>query len=250
MVTRFQLEDLYTRGKDFSVPGKDGEILELHLRKLNPQQQQRAVRAANAARIRMMQVLNRDPETDDDRLILEDRLTEMGGRQDLIDFLVKVEASLRHQAVEQEIASEEEWAKEGRIQALYDAWTVEMQAEYAKGPEQRSTESQELFDQLEEFAERVSARVKVLSDAYADELDELQDEEIRSKAMKVLLDRDAGTIWLKTYRDYQILYGVEDKETGDKLYTSIDQVLEVPPVLYGYYLDTINSSEIPTTDLK
>lgn len=250
MVTKFDIQDLYTRGADFKIPGPDNSFWDLHIRKLNPVEQKKAVRAANAARVRLMKVLTRDPETDDERLLLEEQLEDIGdgSRDDMIDFLVSANVTMKTQAIEQEVAADEKWEEE--IQALHDAWDEDVQADYALGPDERSAETQDIYDQLKEFADDVEKKVEGAKKIIRNDLEKLSDEDLREKVMKMLLERDAGMVWLKTFRDYQILYGIEDKETSERIYSSIEEVVSLPTELYTHYLHAIELITVPTLDLK
>ncbi len=253
MVTRYQVQDLYTKGVDFVVPREgEGEPWKMHMRKMNPQEQQRAVRGANAARIRLMKILDRDPVEDDDRLILEESVKDIGSgeRDDLIDFLIAMNHATRRIMLEQEIAAEDEWAKDDRLQALTDAWDAEMQIEFSKGEEERSTESQELFDQLGKYSDQVEDKLDGNDNVYRDELEVLNEDDLSLKVMRHILERDAGVLWMKVFRDYQILYGCEDRESKECLYDDIKQIASIPPGVYAIYLKAITDVSLPVVDLK
>jgi hypothetical protein len=248
VISRRSLEDLYQTGEMVDVsPAQDGSV-EVFIRKMGPSQQQTAVRKANAARIRVKQLANREEDDDQKLVILEevDKLTP----EDQITYLTEVEIASEKEKIEQELSEEEEWAEDGRLQALVDAWEDGLLEEWLKGEGERSQESEDVFNEMKRFADAVEEKMKARRDNARADIEEMTEEEIYQKVLDNYIDREAGLTWIKVFREYQILFGVEDPETHEKIYDNIEQVEMLPNELWAHYLAGIDRLTVPSLDLK
>ncbi len=249
VLNRLQLEDMYAQGMDFEIPhptDSESASVTVYIRKMNPNQQQRAVRKANAAQIKMKQLAEGDS---DELLIFQNEIDEMGGRDAWIEHLSTIHAAGERAKIEQEVSAEEEWAEEGYLQSMVDLWDDEMQLDYLKGDD-ASDETKRIWEQMQKFSSSVESKVEVIQKLKAEDYEQQSDDEIRALLLKDTLNRNSGMEWLRVYRDYQILFGVEDPDSHTKLYENINEVENLPLELYKVFVQGIASMSTPVTELK
>lgn len=247
-VSRHDIEELYSVGKKVNVAPEDHEPVEIFFRKINSSQQQKAVRKANAARVRLMQILNR-PDDDDEKLAMTGEANELT-REDKITYLAEIQVATYRPKIEQELSEEEEWASEGRLQALVDSWDDEAVLEYLKGEGERSLENQEIFDQMKKFSDTIDEKLETKRGNSTRHFEAMDDEQLLKDILKSYLERESGLEWLRVFRNHQILYGVENEETNEKIYSSISEVENIPTELYQIYLNAIEDISVPVTEVK
>lgn len=247
-ISRHDIEELYSIGQKVNVAPPGHDPVTVFFRKINSPQQQKAVRKANAARIRLMQVMNR-PDTDDEKMSIVGEVEELA-REDKIVYLTELQVATYRPKIEQELSEEKEWAEEGYLQSLIDAFDDEALLDYMKGDEERSVETQELFDQMKRFTDAVDGKLEIKRGNSTKHFEAMSDDQLTMAVTKSYLEREAGIAWLRVFRDHQILFGVENLETGEKIYSSIGDIDNIPTELYQIYLGAIEETSVPVTELK
>lgn len=249
-LNRLQIEEMYIQGTDLEVPNpSDPEGgYTLFIRKMNPNQQQIAVRKANAAQIKMKKLISSQDDPDE-LLIFENEVDEIGGREEHIEHISLIHAAGERAKVEQEVSAEDEWSEEGYLQSLVDSWTDEMQADLLK-EDDADPETKRIFEEMQRFSESVNTKVEVIQKLKVEELNSLSDGQVRLQILKDTIERAAGMEWLRVFRDYQILYGIEDPSNHERIYAKIEEVQALPLALYKIYVQGITDMSLPVTDLK
>ncbi len=133
-----KLADLYARGKPFLIAELDEETgapvdepVAVYLAKINPVQQEEAVRIGNA---RQAVILTAQQDHSSQQwMAISGRalMKEVGG---LVDRLVDEHRAKREPVCESRIAHEDEWKKDGYLQGLRDAWAGGLEAKFAVDP--------------------------------------------------------------------------------------------------------------------
>jgi hypothetical protein len=248
VVNRRMLEELYVQGKKIDVSPDPENPVYVYVRKLGPAQHQTAVRKANAARVKTKSLIDSD---DEERILLLGEVAS-SSLEEKVHYLAEFELGQAREKIEQEISESDEWKDEDGddIQAIVDAWDEDMQIDYSKGEGKRSEESEALFNKMKAFNDLVEERLGVAREKARDEIGLKGEDYINREFDKSILDREAGLQWLKTYREYQILYGIEDPETKEKIYSSVDEVKDTPVELWSKYIEAIDEMNLTAVELK
>jgi hypothetical protein len=250
--SRNEFQDLFSVGVEVKIPipDKDGETLDFFMRKLTPGQQERAMRQANAARIRLSKLWEMD-DNDDDKIILLDEIDQVGDHDDKLRFLADTDVAGDFAAMEQELSEEDKWSDDGRIQALTDAWTEEMQTEFAESaPGECSDECQAIFDGIKEFSTELDNIVKKERENREATLSSLSEEAIYRKLFDVLTEHRASQEWLAVFRNNQILHGTLDLESRKKVFDNLGQVDDMPLEIYRGLLEGITRMQMSPVEVK
>lgn len=243
-LTRRDLEDLWKTGKEYDVsPGGDGSAM-AYIRKLGPTQQGTAVRMANAERAKYQLMDEDDPRY----LSMMSDVIDLD-RTEKIDRLALTDIQEAREIIEQEISEKPEWAEDDRLQSLVDLWESGLALEYSKGEKERSEESEKVFQEIKRFSdeveERVDAKLKKAQRKYKDEPDEV----LNKKIVKQQIDYEASMAWLRTFRMYQILFGVQSLDR-EPLFENIGDVESISGELFAKLVDAISDLTLPSTEVK
>lgn len=247
-VSRHQLEELWVQGVEVDVsPDEDGSI-KVFARKLGPNSHQVAVRKANAARVRSKNLLSEKEDSEQKMLLMDD--VESKTEDELVEFLAEIEIGNEREKIEQELSEEDEWSEDGYLQSILDSWEDGLLQDWLKGEGERSEESENAFNEMKRFSDAVEEKIEVIKERKRGNIRELGLEDMKEKVLQMYLDREAGIVWLQTFHEYQILYGIEDLETKEKIYDSIEEVREIPIELWTRYLKAFERIKLPPTELK
>lgn len=198
------LADLYVRGKLLELDDGGGASVTVWLQKLNPIEQEKAVRKSQALRARILA----EARDEDSELFLAVRAgVEEETTDTLLDELSLNQAVAKHAAVEAEVEARDEWAKDGYIQGLQDAWNDGLRERYAEDPE--DLEAKRVFDAMTQFVQDVSDAVEAERKSIRSELKETRNREqlirqvINDQIMsridiQCLLEFRTSQVWLGT----------------------------------------------------
>lgn len=223
MAKRRRLGDLYVVGKEITFDDGGGDPVKVFVQKLTPLDQEGALRAANAKRSTTMSKL-RDKNSAEYGII-DDEIQDLE-KDDLISILVATDLSPRAQEVEAKISSEGEWAEDGYLEGLVEAWDSELSDLYHSYssaedvPEDKADDyasAVRALDELnrlqDEIDETLAAEKEDLEDTYKSfDLDSLQE-----KVIKLRLDAAANSDWFSEFRRQELFYATRDPQTK-KLY--------------------------------
>ena len=197
VVDRNTIADLYIQGTSFELtnPKDPDDPIKLFMKKLGPLTQQKALKKANAARLKENLVMKRDDD-DEDKMDVYNDVLEIGERDEWITYLAEMEIAGERQFLEQELSQEDEWAEDDYLQGLLDSWDDEMQAEFDKGEGNRSEECQQIWDEMTRFNNILESKLKKRRNKAEAELEALDDNELFDKVAKSLSERNASIAWL------------------------------------------------------
>lgn len=245
-LSRESLEDLYKAGAEYDVsPDGDGTAM-IYVRKLGPTQQSTAVQKANAEKVKVQLRL----DTPEDMVMIElyREVAELE-REEKIEQLSMASVAEERQKIEQEISEEEKWMEDGTLQALVDAWEGGLLEDYLKGEEERSEESVRVFTKMKEFTDKVDTKLQGRVREARVEFERFSDEVLNRKMVEAQVDYEASLAWMRTFRMYQIMYGVHNKER-EPMYESIAAVETIPAELFAKFVEKILDLSLPTVEVK
>jgi hypothetical protein len=251
--SRKDMQELFSTGVSAKVPipGDEDNTLDFFVRKLTPGQQEKAMRQAQASRIRLSKLWDRD-DNDNDKIILMDELDQIGDNDDKVKFLAENEIASKRPAMEQELSEEDKWAEDSKIQTLTDAWTEEMLDLFTNTPEGEDLpeECNRIWLGLKEFSDELEHLVRRATEEKEMELLSLDEDAIERKVFDVLVEHHSSMEWLRVYRNYQMLYGVLEEESRKRVFDQIDQVDEMPLEIYRSLLNAITELQISPVEVK
>lgn len=204
-----RLEDLFVRGDFVTFDDGKGEPVTVWLQKLSPVETNNALRRANAARARVRSVKS-DP-TSDEYMDMWLEVLSWETKADLVEYLLAEPQSHIEQRVEAELATEEEWAAEGYLQGLRDAWLGGAQAAYIVDPESpEGIEGARILAEIDRFAAEARVKCEPEIAAARAQLEEEGLQELQSQAMDRIIRYRASAAWLNEMKLCEIFYGTHD----------------------------------------
>lgn len=218
-VKRRRLSDLYVVGRPVTVGEDTPEPVEVWLQKINPVQNEDALRRANAARVRTRSQA-KDTESEE-YLDAVANIRDFATRETLIDLAIAEELRLRRSRIEAECAAEDEWSTDDYLQGLVDAWEgspdnpglKERWAEDHDDPEAARVKSE-----IDRFEEKVKGLVDAERADLERDYENTPEEDILQKAVERVLEQRALTAFIIEYENWQLYYSVRDPDKHADLY--------------------------------
>jgi hypothetical protein len=250
MPTTKKLSDLYVTFKDleFSDPADPDNPIRVRLRKLSPIEQEKAVRKANAVRVRYTNAKHKGIEDDLYASILGEVKSYDGG-EFVLEYLVAEKIGLEKTKIEEELSHQEEWEKDDRLQNALDAWE-DIKLEWAKGPDYRTPEMNEIWQVLSDFNEACTARIEVRREGIRKQLMRESEDKRMDLMVRSMLERDAVGAWIQEFRTQQILMGSIDPKTTRPYFSNAAEVESLPKVILDKFYEAIDALTISGDDLK
>lgn len=218
-----RLADLYVTGQEVTLNDGEGEAIAVYVRKLNPVDQEGALRRANAQRSRAMSVKH-DPESDG-YAIARGSVDELS-RDDLLEYLVEDERQSRLPVLTAELAAEDEWAKDDYLSGLRDAW------DDGGVHEQHLTEPDDETERIQAELERFDTALKNITESHLDsfrsDVEEKTDEQLRDTVFDKILVVQASIAWLTEYRKCEVWKAVREVDKRTPYFLSREEVDELP----------------------
>lgn len=217
------LRDLYVRGTVHTIDDGDGEPESVFLKKLNLNENEEAVRLANAERSSYI-AASRDPSSQKYKDVLAEVYET--DRDILVDYLIAEPLAKHRESVEAEISANPEWEKDNYLQGLHDAWNKGLRDKYHLDNEDE--EASKVFAELRRFAEEVDTVIEGYSKSLKAEYDGMSDEELNPKATEQLLKNQADMAWVDCYRKAELLFAVRDVDDHkERLFESLADIDEL-----------------------
>lgn len=202
-----RLTDLYVRGDVITFDDGNGPV-EAYIRKINPLDEENISRRSMAAKARFTRAC--DDEEGDEFLAQYATVRRIGERDTLVMFVCGQDIRRASQRCEAQAAEMEEWAKDGYLQSLRDAWRGDednpgLQQRYHTEPD--DPEASRVLDELKRFQAQANdmfdqARQEII-DGWAD----ATMEDIWMEATRALLRTEANTVEMKERAVQSIFYG-------------------------------------------
>lgn len=209
--TRRRLSDLYVLGTDLAI-GDDNEVdtepVRVWVQKLNPLEQQTAVRRAGAERAKQLAFVTNDT-SDEYQAALGD-VIEFSDHDTLIDIAIRTDVLAANMKAEAETSGDERWSKDDYLTGLVTIWQEELSDRWIENPEDpeacRVKKELEDFDKIVEDATE-AARIQLRKD-YA--LTPIED--LRKLAVEALLEQRATQAFIGEFEVQQILFSIRFPE--------------------------------------
>lgn len=221
-----RLEDLYILGREVKLDDGGGEPVVVWLQKLNPMDQEKALRRANAARAQVL-MARRNRSCEEWQEAYSD-MEDLGSREALIEYIIADDLAKARESAEAELAFSEEWAKDDYLQGLQDAWNdpeKPLSDEYAMDPEH--PEAKRVFLEMKRFEEQVQAKIQPELDRLTKDYAALEDEDLHDRATDRMMEMKAGLAWLKEYRTCEIWLATRDPESHRQYYFGGREMVDV-----------------------
>lgn len=240
-----RLSDLYVRGKELTFDDGDGEAIDVYVKKFNPVDHEKALRASNAARSRVLALRS---NRDSDEFWAMWAEVEDYTRDDLVNYLVMEEVSKLEPAVEAELASEEEWSKEDYLQGLRDAWTDGLADQYATDEE--DAEAKACFDVLKRFADKVATVMEGETERVRADMEAKPDDVLRETVFERIIAMQASLSWLTEYRRQEVYRGTCEPDRKTRYFVSREEVDELPIEIYSALTAAYREISVDPTEGK
>lgn len=218
-----RLGDLYVVGKELTLDDGKGPVT-VWINKLNPVDHSNALRHANAARARIL-AAKKDKESEE-RLSIESDLADQE-KEDLITFLVSDVALRRQEAIEAELAAEQEWEDKDYLQGLVDSWENGLKDTYAADSE--DPEAKHVFEELERWEAVLAERMKAEREALTRDYSEKSEEDLRELTLDRLIQVQGDQAWLEEYHRCEVWLATREPDHHKKKYfANRDEVDDLP----------------------
>lgn len=206
MPTKRRLEDLYVRGDFLTLDDGKDEPVTVWVGKLNPIDTEKAVRKASAARARVK--ASRHDRDGDEFAELWEEVLAFETEDQLVEYLVVEPQMAVEQRVEAQLATEEEWAHDGYLQGLRDAWEGGLKEVYIADPDSdEGAEAKRVLGELQRFADEAALKG-------ADEIRDLRDAfeakdlaTLREEALERVIQYRGSQAWLDEFHRCEVFYG-------------------------------------------
>lgn len=242
-----RLADLYVLGRDLTFDDGQGEPITVYLRKMSPVDQENAMRRANAARARQVSAY-RKKESDDFADLLSQAM-DMGGKEQLVEFLIAAKLVSYRNAREAELADDDEWSKEGYLQGLYDAWKGGLDRTYALTPEDE--EAKRVFDEIKRFTDQVDEHVEEHRRHLSSVYEAYSTADLQENVADELAVMAGDTAWIREFRRTEIWLSTRLPEDHRKLYfESREEVDELPFQVYNRLVEELRQLNVEPMEGK
>ena len=204
------LADLYVRGNDLTLDDGQNQV-KVWVQKLNPVETSQAARKADAARARVLTV-RRDRQSEECMAVYSDILALT--RDEQIEYLVNAERSIMMPKVEEELATTEEWAKDGYLQGLRDAWREGLAEVFVDNDEEHAdwTEAQRVHDELVRFLDLVVKETNRNLEDHQEALGTMSSQELEDAVAELHFRNIGDRTWLEEFYRCEIWLGVRSAD--------------------------------------
>jgi len=246
MSKRRRLSDLYVVGKHVKINDESGgDPVEIWIQKLNPVEHENALRRASVERAKYLAVVA-DHESEIWQATWADIHELAPTREQLLSIVLQDDLAKARQRIEAELADEDEWKEEDRLQSLVDAWqgtstaTEDHNAEGEREPLQNAflrgktdpdyERAAAVHKELEKFSQQAEHAWNGERDRlFADHRD-VPTEELRDRAVETIIEKNAGIEMLKEFETQELFYATRDPiDRTKKYFGTRDEVLTIDP---------------------
>lgn len=224
-VKKRKLSDLFRRGEDVSITDGDDTIT-VYLRKLNPSEEETAVRKANAARARYLAAC-KDHDSETFLATLSDLLDFT--RDQLLDYAASDELVRNAQVLEEEYAAAEEWSNDDYLQGIYEAWEGGLKDRYHEDDDGTDEEAQKVWKEIERYNQGLEALFEKERKKYRRDFEKMDEDEVRNEMAERLSKMQADLVWLVEHHKWEVYLGTRDiTDRKSPYFESKEEVDELP----------------------
>jgi hypothetical protein len=199
------ITDLFVRGAELEVTDPEtGRISRNWLQKLNPVEQQRAVRKANAARARFLAA--RFEEDSEEYLSVVNHVESLS-RDEQIEVLLNIERIKLFDLKSSQLSFEDPW-KDGYLDGLRDLWNGGLETTFSENPEDE--EAKRVQGQLMKFRDEVLVLVEEDLDVYRGAYSEKSAAVLRHDVVEFLFKGISDGVWEDEYNRCYVWLGTRN----------------------------------------
>lgn len=214
MTKKRHLRDLYVRGVVHTFDDGEGEPITVYLKKLNTNENEEAIRKANAVRARVVSAARDDATEAHQAIALE---VEESEREDLVEYLIQEEVAKKRESIQAEVAGSDKWNDEDYLQGLHDSWAEGgMNDRHAEDPE--DPEAKAVFEKLKEFTEEVDGFVEKETVGLRRDWKDVHIDTVREKSLQHLIKTRGDLAWVEEYRKCEVYIATRDPENHRERY--------------------------------
>lgn len=240
-----RLADLYVVGREVTLNDGDGEAITVFIRKLNPVDQETALRRANAQRSRAMSIKH---DVESDEYVIASSSVDELTPDDLLDYLVEDERQSREPALQAELEAEDEWAKEDYLSGLQEAWsTGGVHEDHLTDPDDST---RRVKDELDRFDTALKTAVAGHLDSFRLDLEEKTRDQLREMVLEKILVVQASIAWLNEYRKCEIWKAVRETDRRTPYFASREEIDELPREVLTALMTTYAEISVDPTEGK
>lgn len=235
------------------VGDDDGEEYEIKVWvvKLNDDDHETCVRAADAAKARAM-IDRNNPESERWQAAYGATLNLGDDPGSLAEYLSHFHMSEKALVIQAEVAGEEngEWAKDGYLDGLLDAWRgteagdMGLQLAWQARNDDPETldpalvlqipEAERVYAELSRYEEAVEQKLDTERRRYVREHEHDPIEDLRVKVVDTFLEKQAGEVWIKAFERAQVYYATrefvdEKAPPGGRYFQSPSEIADTHP---------------------
>lgn len=252
--------DLYVRGiplefddgrthddDGVEIPEEDRKVV-VWVSKVNPHEMDDVLRRAQAAKARFMRASD-DPDSDE-YLQVYNGVREYPDRDGLVQVICAKDIRRAKDRIQAELEADDEWATDGYLQALTDAWqgddeTKGLKWRYAEEPD--DPEAKRVYDEMSRFDEMANLELNAERAAILGEWEGVEGEELWVAGTKALLESNAGDVFYREYQIMQVYYGIRDIDDHTKCH--FGSVNDVRTVDEGVFAEMSMAINLLTVDV-
>lgn len=224
-VKKRKLSDLFRKGQDFTISDGENEVT-VYVRKLNPSEEETAVRKANAARARYLASC-KDHESETFLATLSDLLDF--DYEALLDYASADELVRLAGAIEEEYASADEWANEDYLQGLYETWEEGgLKDRYFEDDDKEDEEAQKVWAEIERYNKGLEDLLDKERQKIKREYSKMPEDELRDMMAERISKMQADLVWLVEHHKWEVYLGTRDSaDKKTQYFDSRDEVDEL-----------------------
>jgi hypothetical protein len=282
MPKRRRLGDLYVTGQKVPVnDDSDFDPIEVWIQKLNPLEQENALRRGSAERAKWL-ALSKNRESDAWLAQWSDIHEFTESRDDLLHMALREEIAKIRAKAEAEVTAEERWSKDNHLQEVFDAWhgttdtitdgaptaeddepterdsdgeTEPLRISILRGEEDhRYAAAVAIEAEIKAWGEQVEETVKAEKERLFADHASLDEDALLDLATEKMIEQKANTMMLDEFQTQELFYAVRDVDDHSKKYFGTrDEVASLQPpirekilnVYRGLYVDQQEGKGLP-----
>jgi hypothetical protein len=214
MAKRRRLSDLYVTGKPVTIGDGQGGEVTVYLQKLNPLDNEQALKKAGAARSRVL-AWGKKPDSDE-YLSVQSEVWDIKDTETLVEYLIQEDLVNKYSSAEAELAADEEWSKDNYYDGLKEAWENGLSDTWAADPEDE--DAKRVYVELTRFNDTVNERVESDAEKLRRDWQGAPEDTLREKVTEKFIKMRGDMEWLREFRKQELFLSTREPENHKKLY--------------------------------
>lgn len=226
MTKKRRLTDLYIVGKELSIDDGSDDPIVVWIQKLNPIENEYALREANKSRAALLALKKADDDDPELDVYWSQLEADLASDVNPVDVFVAREEVKIRAAKEDQVAYEDEWSEDNYLQGLKDAWEGGLKETYAL--DNSDPEALRVWNELKRFDALVEEKVQGELRHVRRDYEQADPDWVRREYVNKIIERDADVNWVTTYRRNEIRYAVREPDNHKEYYfADADEVAQL-----------------------